>query len=87
MKSVWSRIRLALLSLGATWFAPALAAAQEFEKFQGKPAEQIPAGPFVAGAYGFIWAAVLLYVVSLARKLGRTRAEIDDLRRRLDGRG
>lgn len=75
-----------LLAFITVWLAPALAAAQEYEKFTGKAADQIPAGPFIAGAYGFIWAAVLVYVLSIARKLARTRAEIDDLRRRLDQR-
>ena len=69
----------------AVWLMPALVHAQEYEKFTGKPAEQISAGPFLAGAYGFIWAAVLAYVMMIARKLARTEAEVRELRLRLKG--
>lgn len=48
-------------------------------------AGSVPAVPFVAGAYGFIWAAVLVYVIFIVRRLGRVQSEIDDLRRKLDG--
>jgi CcmD family protein len=78
-----------LLATMTLWLAPAMAMAQpsgDYEKFQGKAAEQISAGPFIAGAYGFIWAAVLVYVLALARKLARTRAEVDELQRRLERR-
>ena len=39
----------------------------------GAVREELPAGRFVAAAYGFIWIAVLVYVVSIARGLGRVR--------------
>ena len=38
-------------------------------------------------AYGFIWVAVLAYVVYVARGLGQVNKEVDDLRRKLDGAG
>ena len=38
----------------------------------------------LAGAYGFIWAAVLVYVVSVARRLERVQREAEDLRRRVE---
>ncbi len=43
--------------------------------------------PFVGIAYGVIWLAVLVYVVSVARGLGRVNDEIAELRRKLDGAG
>jgi CcmD family protein len=38
----------------------------------------------VALAYGFIWLAVLAYVVMVGRRLGRLHGEMDELQRRID---
>jgi CcmD family protein len=38
----------------------------------------------VALAYGFIWTAVFTYVFLVARRLGRLRGELEELRRRVD---
>jgi CcmD family protein len=69
---------LALLAL-----APALAVAQEFQKVTGPLREELPATPFVAAAYGFIWIALLAYVVWLARGIGRVRKDLAELRGRI----
>ena len=45
------------------------------------PAEQMPAGPLVLGAYGFIWAAVLVYVFLLSRRLQAVQKDIDALKK------
>jgi CcmD family protein len=66
-------------TLGA---APAVA--QEFVKVENAAREQLPAPQFVGAAYGFIWLALLGYVALVARSLGRTRKEIDDLKHRVD---
>ena len=50
-----------------------------------KDPRSIAANPFIAGAYGFIWVAVVVYVVVLARGLARANAEVANLRRKLDG--
>jgi CcmD family protein len=76
----------ALAALVATCGAPAIAFAQQFEKVEGLPRQEIPAGPFVAGAYGFIWAAVLAYVFVIARGLARVERNIADLSRKLDSK-
>jgi CcmD family protein len=81
-----NRIRLALGAAVAALTVPALALAQEFEKISGKATEEVPAVPFVGIAYGFIWIAILGYVVFVARGVGRVRSEIDELRRKLDGK-
>ena len=47
------------------------------------PEEQIPAKPLVAGAYAFIWLAVLVYVGLLWRRLGVVQKDIDALKRPL----
>jgi CcmD family protein len=41
------------------------------------------ASPFVVGAYGFIWLAILVYVFFVARGLARVDKELGDLQRRL----
>jgi CcmD family protein len=46
------------------------------------PAEQLPAAPLVLGAYGFIWATVLVYVFLLWRRLAVVQQDLDQLKRR-----
>jgi hypothetical protein len=75
----WAAVVLALTS-GA-------ALAQEFEKVQGPLRPELPSGPFVAGAYGFIWIAILVYVVVVARGLAGVRKDLAELRKKLDGAG
>ncbi len=55
-----------------------------FVKVDGKPTEDIPAVGFVGLAYGFIWVAVLGYVLYVARGLGRVKADLAELRRKLN---
>jgi CcmD family protein len=75
----------ALLAFAALLARPALALAQEFQKVEGKLADEIPAVPFVGIAYGFIWIAVLGYVIYVARGLVRVQGEVAELRRKVDG--
>jgi len=82
-----ARALAALAAFAATASLPALALAQEFQKVEGKLADEVPAGPFVAIAYGFIWIAILGYVVFVARGLGRVRGDVEELRRKLDAAG
>jgi hypothetical protein len=69
------KIILTIVTLVAT-ASPALA--------QGQVRESIPAGPFLAAAYAFMWMAVLVYVALVARRLSRVQGDIADLRRKLD---
>lgn len=81
----WRRARLlALGALAGLALAPALAVAQEFQKVNGPLREELPATPFVAAAYGFIWIALLAYVVWLARGVGRVRKDLAELRGRIN---
>lgn len=75
---LWAVGVLAWLALG-----PAQAVAQEFQKVNGPLREELPATPFVAAAYGFIWIALLAYVVWLARGLGGVRKDLADLRAKI----
>ena len=55
--------------------------------------QQMPAGPLVLGAYGFMWAVVLVYVFLLSRRLQAVQKDIDALKRQtrnsaaMDGMG
>jgi CcmD family protein len=82
-----SRALMALAAAAVVTLAPALSFAQEFVKVEGKAGEDIPAGPFVGIAYGFIWIAILAYVVFVARGVARVRGEVDELRRKVEAAG
>jgi CcmD family protein len=87
-KTATSRRVVALLAAVLTGMAlPALALAQEFVKVEGKLADEVPAGPFVGIAYGFIWLAILGYVLFVARGLAKVRGDLAELRRKVDGAG
>jgi CcmD family protein len=75
---------LAWPAAAAVLVAPALAAAQQFEKVTGPLREEIPARPLVGAAYAFIWIALLVYVVLIGRGLGRVRDEVRELRGKVD---
>ena len=72
-----------LLVIVTVLAAPAAALAQEAAA-PAQVRESIPAAPFLAGAYAFMWVAVLIYVALVARRLGRVQSDIDDLRRKMD---
>jgi CcmD family protein len=76
-----------VLAVAAVLTSPTLAFAQEFRKVEGAVRDDVPAGPFVGLAYGFIWVALLAYVVFVARGVSRVRGEIEDLRRKVDAAG
>jgi CcmD family protein len=87
MKAAWKAIRAAVLAAiaVATWSGAAVA--QQFEKVENIPKQEIPAGRFVSIAYGIIWLAVLAYVVFVAGGLRRVNQEIADLKRKLASKG
>ena len=79
---------LKIVSMAAVVLAaPAAALAQEFQKVDEtkKLADNVPAVPFVGIAYGIIWLAVLIYVISVGRGLARVNSDLDELRKKLDG--
>lgn len=83
MSTAWKRTRVAILSLVALASLSGVALAQQFEKVENLPRQEIPAGRFVAIAYGIIWLAILSYVVIVASGLKRANQEIADLKRKL----
>jgi hypothetical protein len=48
--------------------------------------ESIPAARLVGGAYGFICAALVVYVISVARRTRRLEDEADALKKKLASR-
>lgn len=84
---------LALLAVLAGVVAPVMAqpepratppAQDEFVPVKDLPQqEQIPGGPLVLAAYGFVWAALLVYVWTIWRRLGKVEREMRDLAGRL----
>jgi CcmD family protein len=42
-------------------------------------ADQLPAAPLLIGAYMFVWAAMLGYVWSLWRRLGKVERDVSEL--------
>jgi hypothetical protein len=80
---------LAFVAFLAVHLAPlAMAlAADEFEPLNEATRQRMDPNPYLLAAYGFIWAAVLIYVVMLARGMGRARADLEALQRRLDASG
>lgn len=49
--------------------------------------EEIPAAPLVAAAYAVAWAAVLVYLWSIWRRLAMVERELTEVTRRIQPRG
>ena len=82
-------MKAALLLASGFWLLawPALALAQEAQR-EFVPADSIvrpelPSGPLIYIAYAFVWAAVLVYVLMLWRRIGRVERELGELHRKL----
>jgi CcmD family protein len=48
--------------------------------------EHLPATPLVFAAYATVWVALLLYVLTLWRRLGRVERDLADVTARLEAR-
>ena len=90
-------VQIALLATLLVGFAAAVLAQEGpkkdnegFEPVNGDmlaPGESIPAARLVAGAYGFICAAVVVWVATVARRARRLEDEVDELKKKLATRG
>jgi CcmD family protein len=87
MMAAWTRMRSVLVAAAmlAAWSGTALA--QQFEKVENLPKQEIPAGRLVSVAYGIIWLAILTYVVIVAAGVKRVNDEISDLKRKVERSG
>jgi CcmD family protein len=75
------------LALAAAVLLAPLTALAQYEPVNEAARVRMDPNPYILGAYGFIWVAVLVYVVMVARGLNRARSEIETLRRRVDAGG
>ncbi|HEX2679006.1 MAG TPA: CcmD family protein [Polyangiales bacterium] len=57
--------------------------ATSFQTVEGAVKEDVPGGPLLVAAYGFVWIAVLGYVLRLGRMQARVEANIATLERAL----
>jgi CcmD family protein len=48
------------------------------------PREEVPAAPLLVAAYVFVWAALMVYVVTLWRRLTKVEQELASVSRQLD---
>jgi CcmD family protein len=63
---------------------PATPGQSEFVPVKDLPqAEQLPAGRLVIAAYAFVWVALLVYVWSLWRRVGKVQQDLEALDRRI----
>lgn len=58
-------------------------ATKEFVPADTVAKQELPSGPLIYAAYAFVWAAVLMYVLVLWRKLGRVERELSELNRKI----
>jgi hypothetical protein len=49
--------------------------------------EELPATPLVAAAYGVAWAAVLIYLFSIWKRINTVEREMADIARRIEAGG
>ena len=70
-----------LLTAGAV--AAQVQANQMVPLDQARPQPELSPAPLLYGAYAFVWAAVVVYVFTLWRRLGRVERELADVNARL----
>lgn len=49
--------------------------------------EHLPATPLVFWAYGIVWLVLVLYVISLWRRIAKAERDVADVSARLEGQG
>ena len=85
--TMWRRICAVVIAAVVLVGGSSAALAQQFEKVENLPRQELPAGRFVAIAYGIIWLAIIAYVVYVASGIKRVDQEIADLKRKVDRQG
>ena len=78
---VWLVVLLCAVGGAASAQTPAQEGFVPVEQLEGQ--EQMPAAPLVAAAYGVAWGAVLVYVWTIWRRLGKVEQELAEVSRRL----
>jgi CcmD family protein len=59
-------------------------AADEFVPVNEAARTRMDANPYIIAAYGAIWVTMMAYVALVARGLTRARAEVEELRKKVD---
>ena len=81
-------IRKAMLAIASVFFVMPVLFGQQQSTGQFLPAndlppdQQLPAAPFLIGAYAFIWLALMFYLWTIWRRLGKVEQEMRALSER-----
>jgi CcmD family protein len=76
----WLMFLVGLAGMNALVFGQAGPGQSEFIPVDQVPVtEQLPAAPLLIAAYVFVWAAMLFYVWSLWRRLGKVERDISEV--------
>ena len=94
IRQMWRTATGVALSLGLTAVAAAAAqgpAPPGQDGFHGVPKgelgqEQLPAAPLVFAAYAFVWVVLIVYVISLWRRLTSVERELSEVSSRLQAK-
>jgi len=71
------------LLAAATWaFQPPPAQGEFVPINQLPPGDQLPAAPLLIAAYAFVWIALIVYLWSIWRRLGKVETELHALEQR-----
>lgn len=76
----------AALSLALGVAALAQEAQNQFVPAESLPREELAPAPLLYGAYAFVWAALLVYVLVLWRRIARVERELAEVGRKLGKR-
>ena len=83
-----------VLLVAPAWTGPSIAQTSQTPAHEGfvpvenlPNQEQLPAAPLVAAAYGVAWAAILIYVWFLWRRLAQVERDLADVARRVNSGG
>src|SRR5262249_55390013 len=83
----WFRLLIRAAVLAVPAVVEALQPPSGFVRVDQPPqTESLPAAPLIVAAYAFVWVALILYLLSIWRRLGRVESEMDALERRLGER-
>ncbi len=85
---LWILLAIAMLAMPTYAYQQPPPAQEGFVPVDQLPTrEDFPAAPLVVGAYSVAWVALLIYVWSVWKRLGRVEREMVDVSRRIEAGG